>query len=75
MKLFINNFPPKFILKRVKEAVLLALRPSLILDTVIVAIVLLIELLGVYVAGAIKHEGDIAPQPLIDPVKEWVNAK
>ncbi len=53
---------------RLKEAYLLAFRPSLWIDIVIVAVVMLIELFGVYIAGGIIYE---AP-PLRDPFREWI---
>jgi hypothetical protein len=46
----------------------LLLRRSLWIDACTVAAVMLIELLGVYLAGGIKF----ATSPLRDPVREWL---
>jgi hypothetical protein len=53
---------------RLKEAWLLLIRKSLWIDTLIVAIVMLIELFGVYVAGGMVYEA----KSLLDPFRNWI---
>jgi hypothetical protein len=53
---------------RLKEGWLLLIRPSLWVDTLIVAIVMLIELFGVYVAGGVIYEH----KALYDPFRDWI---
>lgn len=62
-----ENAPMSF-QQRFVRGIRLLLRPSLWIDASVVGAVMLVELLGVYLAGGIRF----AAPPLRDPVREWL---